>query len=568
MEVSMSRHLINRSAAVAMAVAMLFGSVATVFATVSTDAYYYNFGDTVQITGDGMQTGESVSVGVSYPGGTLAQEHQVVADENGNFADSFYLADGMPYGEYAVVATGLASGNVFSTVFDPPKGFGVNVSGDNSAWVGQTKTYTAVTTGACSGPFSWSWSVGAASTGTATINASGNSADFTFTGAGTVIVTATATDTGPDDCVGPQNGTKSVTASNVNTALTLTFDPVSPITYGQSTTLSGELTDTTGTTGVAGQNITVTQNSAAGCTGSTSATLGTFATVGGATTPPKGDWTDPTPYRPSAAGDLYFLASFVGTGAQAPASACATLTTSKASTSTSVTNTPSSSINLGDSFSINYGVTSSYGISGNTTVGTVSLTQVSGPTSSSLCADTDTLSAAQSDASGTGTGFNATGTLTCTPDTVGTYTYHVNYGGETNYLGSASSPDLTVQVTVAYTTNGFFAPVDMNGVLNKAKAGQTIPLKFDIIDGDGNPVANDTSLVDITVRSITCDTTGVETDVIEYYSTSASGLRWDATAQQYVFNFATQKAWAGTCKTVTLYLDGGEAAVAYFNFTR
>jgi hypothetical protein len=119
-----------------------------------------------------------------------------------------------------------------------------------------------------------------------------------------------------------------------------------------------------------------------------------------------------------------------------------------------------------------------------------------------------------------------------------------------------------------YTTNGFFRPVDMDGVLNKAKAGQTIPLKFDIIDGNGDPVADRTDLVGITVRSITCLQAGTETDVIEEYSQSASGLRWDAAAQQYVFNFATQKTWATQCRTATLYLDGDEAAVAYFNFTK
>jgi hypothetical protein len=150
----------------------------------------------------------------------------------------------------------------------------------------------------------------------------------------------------------------------------------------------------------------------------------------------------------------------------------------------------------------------------------------------------------------------------------------VNLGAKvdlnTNLGTEFANPLLYVDIACAsgYTTNGFFRPVDMNGVLNKAKAGQTIPLKFDIIDGNLDAVADRTDLVGITVRSINCSQIGSEADVIEEYSQSASGLRWDAAAQQYVFNFATQKSWAGQCRTVTLYLDGDEAAIAYFNFTK
>lgn len=148
----------------------------------------------------------------------------------------------------------------------------------------------------------------------------------------------------------------------------------------------------------------------------------------------------------------------------------------------------------------------------------------------------------------------------------------VNLGSKVNLSAEPTfnNPVLYVNINCAsgYTSNGFFRPVDMNDVLNKGKAGQTIPLKFDIIDGNSDPVADRTDLVAISVRFINCLQTGGETDVIEEYSQSASGLRWDAAAQQYVFNFATQKSWAGQCKTVTLYLDGDAAAVAYFNFTK
>jgi hypothetical protein len=112
----------RKAAGVATAAAALIwatGSMAG--ASVSTDGYYYNAGDTVQITGDQMTAGENVTVDVDLPDGSLSQEHVVVADSNGGFADSYTLALDAPAGIYSVVATGQSSGNVFTTTFDPFK---------------------------------------------------------------------------------------------------------------------------------------------------------------------------------------------------------------------------------------------------------------------------------------------------------------------------------------------------------------------------------------------------------------------------------------------------------------
>ena len=103
----------------ALTVTFLMLGTAPAIASVQTDRYLYNFGDTVQITGDGMAASEVVAVDVYFPNASLAQHHEVAADEFGNFSDSFYLAEGMPGGIYDVVATGLSSGIVFTTQFDP-----------------------------------------------------------------------------------------------------------------------------------------------------------------------------------------------------------------------------------------------------------------------------------------------------------------------------------------------------------------------------------------------------------------------------------------------------------------
>jgi uncharacterized repeat protein (TIGR01451 family) len=99
-----------------MTVGLIAGSAR---ADVWTDRNVYQPGDTVTISGDGMQAGESVGVDVSFPDASLAQHHDVLADDQGNFSDSYTLPIDAPPGDYTVVATGAESGNSYTTTFDP-----------------------------------------------------------------------------------------------------------------------------------------------------------------------------------------------------------------------------------------------------------------------------------------------------------------------------------------------------------------------------------------------------------------------------------------------------------------
>src|SRR5438105_3457427 len=108
-----------RATAVATLVLMI-GLLATpAFADVWTDRNVYQGGDTVLISGDGMQGGESVGVDVFLPDGSPAQHHDVAADDQGGFSDTYILPTDAPSGDYSVVATGADSGATFSTTFDP-----------------------------------------------------------------------------------------------------------------------------------------------------------------------------------------------------------------------------------------------------------------------------------------------------------------------------------------------------------------------------------------------------------------------------------------------------------------
>jgi len=122
-------------------VVLLTATTVDTFASVSTDGYFFNAGDTVPIRGDGMAAGESVRVDVVNPGGTLAQEHFVAADAGGNFADTYTLPADAADGIYGVLAVGQQSHQIFRTTFDP------SVQADCLQFTsgGADPTHTAVT---------------------------------------------------------------------------------------------------------------------------------------------------------------------------------------------------------------------------------------------------------------------------------------------------------------------------------------------------------------------------------------------------------------------------------------
>jgi len=173
---------------------------AVAVADVSTDPVeYYAPGETVNITGDGMSGGETVAVDIAFPDGSLAQHHEVQADESGQFGDT-YVADSV-LGVYTVTATGETSGNAYTTLFavdDATSDITFTISGPSSATSvapGATLTWSApaTCTGPADGPQSCSaggTSVGGAvpSTYTIDIQQTGGSCDFTSP---TVRVSAT-----------------------------------------------------------------------------------------------------------------------------------------------------------------------------------------------------------------------------------------------------------------------------------------------------------------------------------------------------------------------------------------
>ncbi len=140
---------------------------------------------------------------------------------------------------------------------------------------------------------------------------------------------------------------------------------------------------------------------------------------------------------------------------------------------------------------------------------------------------------------------------------VGTHTLTAT---ATDKAGNSDTKTLTYEV-LPWTIKGFYSPVDMQGTLNIAKAGSTVPLKFEVFKGD-RELTNVGSVRETFTQKMTCPTTG-PIDPIEKYATGKTSLRYDTTAGQYVFNWQTPKA-PGSCYEVTMSTKDGSKITAYF----
>jgi hypothetical protein len=119
---------------------------------------------------------------------------------------------------------------------------------------------------------------------------------------------------------------------------------------------------------------------------------------------------------------------------------------------------------------------------------------------------------------------------------------------------AGNSATATVQYTVFYGFTGFSAPVDNPPVLNVAKAGQSIPLKWRLVDANGTPVP-DLAGVTVTAVSMSCSL-GTTPDQIEEYAAGGSGFQ-NLGNGYYQFNWKTPGGYANSCKTLKLDLGEG-----------
>jgi hypothetical protein len=115
----------------------------------------------------------------------------------------------------------------------------------------------------------------------------------------------------------------------------------------------------------------------------------------------------------------------------------------------------------------------------------------------------------------------------------------------------------------AWALDGFLKPVNMgSSVVNTVKAGSTVPLKFTVLRG-GVPMTSGIGAV-FSAKKVACDGSAIADAVEEFSTTGQTSLRYDATAGQWIQNWATPTGGKGACYRVSLTTADGSSTAAAF----
>jgi hypothetical protein len=114
-----------------------------------------------------------------------------------------------------------------------------------------------------------------------------------------------------------------------------------------------------------------------------------------------------------------------------------------------------------------------------------------------------------------------------------------------------------VEDDVVYTLQGFYAPVKGLDAVT-IRGGSTLPLKFNLLDEDGNSIEDEAAKIDLTFTNCLASEAAAGGETVA--TVSASGdreVRWDADAGQYIYNYKSPKG--SGCKTVKVSHDDADA---------
>lgn len=140
-----------------------------------------------------------------------------------------------------------------------------------------------------------------------------------------------------------------------------------------------------------------------------------------------------------------------------------------------------------------------------------------------------------------------------------TYAPGKTYSGTVTFADGQKTWPATFKVVVPWRLDGFYAPVN---ALNTAKAGSTVPLKFNVYNGS-KAVTSGIGAI-FTTQKIGCDGSDLRQPIEELQTTGSTQLRYDATAGQWIQNWATPSSGKGSCYRVSLTTADGSSLRADF----
>ena len=139
-------------------------------------------------------------------------------------------------------------------------------------------------------------------------------------------------------------------------------------------------------------------------------------------------------------------------------------------------------------------------------------------------------------------------------------THEVYCWGRDNH-GQATVPAFG-DPAVRFDFEGFYPPVKGEPALNAVKAGSAVSLKFSL---GGDWGLNVIDLGAPTSGLLDCDLLDSSGEFEPVQSVGA-GLTYDPDSDQYTYVWKTEKAWAGTCRVLSLQLVDGTEHLAAFQF--
>jgi hypothetical protein len=155
-------------------------------------------------------------------------------------------------------------------------------------------------------------------------------------------------------------------------------------------------------------------------------------------------------------------------------------------------------------------------------------------------------------------GISASGTpLPGAPSGVGAFTVLASFGGNSNYTAASK----TKTVGVVYRWDGFLQPINdtahQGAFESSFKLGSTVPAKFQLKKADGTIVqAGALPTFTRSTTPVSCDTQIAPETSDTDTAFSGSAFRWDASAQQYIYNWSTKGLKAGEYRIYATLDDG------------
>jgi hypothetical protein len=176
--------------------------------------------------------------------------------------------------------------------------------------------------------------------------------------------------------------------------------------------------------------------------------------------------------------------------------------------------------------------------------------------------------------SGLDVAYSATGSCTVTGATVhitgvGACSVTATQAGLDTYDIAASAPKpwypapaVTQTFRIRYPYAGFFSPV-ANDRTNTQQAGSSVPVKFSLGSNQGLAIL---AAASPSSTRVDCSTGAAADPGAATDTAGQSALTYDPLANQYIYVWKTEKAWAGTCRRLEVKLADDTVHAATFQF--